>query len=108
MHDGSLPGSLGERRVMTGRQPLPARYPPTGVWPAEMRADMAAAYYDFRDTAELQRAVARGEAPAPSSLRGSGRHREPIWTRVALDRHIAPAAPARQDDRPRENLAALV
>ena len=94
---------------MTNRQRLPARYPPSGVWPAEMRADMVAAYYDFRDTAELQRAVARGETPPPSSLRGSGRNREPIWTRLDLDRHIAPAPPSRQDEaRPRENLAALV
>jgi hypothetical protein len=88
---------------------LPARFPPTGVWPAEMRADMAAAYFDFRDTAELQRAIARGEAPPPSALRGLGRSREPIWHRHCLDQHIAPATPTRQDDaRPRENLAALL
>lgn len=48
---------------MSPRSPLPARYPPTGAWPAVMRADMAAAYPDYRDTRELARGVSRGEAP---------------------------------------------
>ena len=45
---------------MAPRTTLPARYPPIGTWPALMRADMAAAYLDYRDTGELARAVARG------------------------------------------------
>lgn len=94
---------------MKRRLPLPARFPPSGVWPAEMRADMVAAYFDFKDTADLQRAIARGEAPPPSVLRGSGRAREPIWHKWSLDQHIAPWSVARQDEgRPKENLAALV
>jgi len=86
----------------------PARYPPTGPWPAQMRADMAAAYLDFPDTGHLAAAVRRGDAPAPSSLRGKGRKREPIWARDDLDRHIAPFAPRGQDDRIGERLASLI
>ena len=88
---------------------LPARYPPTGTWPAQMRADMAAAYLDYRDTAELAAAVARGNAPPPSSLRGSGRRREPIWARIDLDRRVASGALQSEFSQPeKENLAALV
>ncbi len=47
---------------------LPARYPP-GPWPAQMRADMVAAFFDFKNTAELVSAVKRGEAPPPSAKR---------------------------------------
>ena len=87
---------------------LLARYPPTGVWPAQMRVDMAAAYLDFSNTAELTAAIKRGDAPAPSSLRGKGRKREPVWSRDDLDRHVAPLVPQRQDDNARENLPSLL
>ncbi len=93
---------------MRAPQALPARYPPSGTWPAQMRADMAAAYLDFRGTAELVAAIKRGDAPVPSSLRGQGRKREPIWARDDLDRHIAPLSPRLQDDKVRENLPNLV
>jgi len=88
----------------------PARYPPTGAWPAQMRADMAAAYLDYADTTQLAAAVRRGEAPAPSSMRGSGRRREPIWARADLDRvasrfHRSESTPSSAIT---ENLAALV
>jgi len=53
---------------MSPRSPFPARYPPTGTWPAVMRADMAAAYLDYRDTSELARGVSRGEAPHRSAI----------------------------------------
>jgi hypothetical protein len=43
---------------------LPARYPP-GPWPGQMRADMAAAFLDFSNTAELAAAVKRGDALHP-------------------------------------------
>jgi hypothetical protein len=85
---------------------LPARYPPTGVWPRQMRIDMAAAYLDYRDTGELAAGIDRGEAPPPSSLRGKGRCREPIWTRDDLDRHVAPLS--QHADRTTENLQSLV
>lgn len=93
---------------MRTSQALPARYPPSGVWPAQMRADMAAAYLDFSNTAELVAAIKRGDAPTPSSLRGEGRKREPVWSRDDLDRHIAPLSPRLQDDRVRENLPSLI
>lgn len=73
-----------------------------------MRADMAAAYLDISDTAELALAVGRGDAPAPSALRGVGRKREPVWARVDLDRHVAPLAPRMQDDQTGENLSSIV
>ena len=88
---------------------LPLRYPPTGTWPAQMRADMAAAYLDFRDTAELTAAVVRGEAPPPSSLRGTGRKREPIWARQDLDRRVASeAVESEASNVGSENLATLL
>ena len=93
---------------MRTSQALPARYPPSGVWPAQMRADMATAYLDFSNTAELVAAIKRGDAPAPSSLRGKGRKREPVWSRIDLDRHIAPLSPRLQDDKVRENLPSLI
>lgn len=87
---------------------LPARYPPAGAWPAQMRADMVAAYLDFHDTTELAAAIRAGQAPPPSSLRGVGRNREPVWARADLDRHIAPDSLRREDSRSRENLQSLV
>ena len=90
------------------RQPLPARYPPAGAWPAEMRADMTAAYLDYRDTAELQRGIARGDAPPPTSVRGSGRSREPIWSRNWIDHRIAHPGPVGQNQSSKIDLVALV
>lgn len=88
---------------------LPVRYPPTGAWPAQMRADMAAAYLDFRNSAELTAAVVRGEAPTPSSLRGAGRKREPIWARQDLDRCVASRAIESEASKVgSENLTALL
>lgn len=59
---------------------LPARYPPHGAWPALLRADSAAAYFDCSDTKEFFRRVAAGEAPRPCDMIGKGAKREPIWT----------------------------
>ncbi len=74
---------------MISRTPLPARYPPVGVWPALMRADMAAAYLDYRDTRELVRAVKRGETPLPIGYHGIGRAREPVWSKAVIDKFAA-------------------
>lgn len=65
----------------------PARYPPN--WPAEMRADVAAAFHDFSDVRAFFQAVARGDAPRPTGYRGSGRSREPIWARQASEEYLA-------------------
>jgi hypothetical protein len=93
---------------MTRRIALPARYPPTGTWPTLMRGDMAAAYLDYRDTAELARAVTRGEAPPPISYRGVGRAREPIWSKAIIDKLSARATAASSDRLERQDLASLV
>lgn len=72
---------------MGSRCATPARYPP--IWPAEMRADVAAAFHDFPDTKAFFRAIARGEAPRPTGYRGTGRNREPIWAKVANEDYLA-------------------
>lgn len=84
---------------MSPRSPLPARYPSTGAWPTVMRADMAAAYLDYRDTGELARGVSRGEAPLPIGYHGIGPAREPIWSKAAIDNFLEPDSdsPAKQD-----------
>ena len=71
---------------------------------------MAAAYLDFRDTTELKAAIARGDAPPPSCMRGSGRRREPIWARIDLDRvaSCVPTGQAMAWDVDTEDLTALV
>jgi hypothetical protein len=91
------------------RTNLPARYPPAGVWPAQMRADMAAAYLDYADTDELATAISRGEAPAPCCLRGKGRKREPVWNKDTLDSYLVPRRSGNQDcNDGREDLRGLV
>lgn len=94
---------------MSERKPLPARYPPTGVWPAEMRADMVAAYLDYRNTSELARAVARGDAPPPTGYHGTGRSKEPVWAKRHVDFRINPCrTDAITSDEQQPTLAALV
>lgn len=97
-----------ESPLMSLRTFLPARYPPIGVWPALMRADMAAAYLDYRDTGELARAVMRGEAPPPTGYHGIGRSREPVWSKAAIDNLMAPVRAFDLDRSEGENLASLV
>lgn len=92
---------------MTRRIALLARYPPTGTWPALMRADMAAAYLDYRDTAELARAVGRGEAPPPIGYHGAGRAREPVWSKATIDKSTERAT-ASGSVRLDQDLASLV
>jgi hypothetical protein len=38
----------------------PARHPPNGAWPAEMRADVAAAFLDYDRTGQLYAALEHG------------------------------------------------
>jgi len=93
---------------MPPRIAIPARYPPIGIWPALMRADMAAAYLDYRDTAELARAVVRGEAPPPIGYHGIGRAREPVWSKAVIDNLTASAKPMDLDRLEGKDLASLV
>jgi hypothetical protein len=94
------------RGTSVRRSSLLARYPVNGAWPAEMRIDTLAAYLDFRTVRELALAVSRGEAPPPTSYRGVGRSREPVWAKVMVDNHIAPGIAFRQK-RTKVDLAAL-
>lgn len=115
---GAFPGSMaalqarshrtGDGDLMSPRAPIPARYPPTGTWPAVMRADMAAAYLDYRDTGELSRAVGRGEAPAPTSFHGVGRSKEPVWAKASLDSFISPGRSTADNPSSKTDLASLV
>ena len=93
---------------MAPRTALPARYPPIGIWPALMRADMAAAYLDYRDTGEFARAVVRGEAPPPTGYHGIGRAREPVWSKAVIDNFTAPARVMDLDRSEGKDLASLV
>lgn len=93
---------------MSPRTALPARYPPVGIWPALMRADMAAAYLDYCDTGQLARAVVRGEAPPPTGYHGIGRAREPVWSKAAIDDFTAPAKAIDPDRSEGKDLASLV
>lgn len=70
-----------------------------------MRADMAAAYLDYRDTAELARAMARGEAPPPVGYHGIGRSREPVWSKAVID---ALTTPGKATDRNRSEAEDLI
>ena len=69
-----------------------------------MRADIVAAYLDYRDTGELRRGVTRGEAPPPIGYHGIGRAREPIWLKTAIDNFIEPDS----DSSRKQDLASLV
>lgn len=94
-----------ERRLRS----VPARHPPQGAWPGEMRADLAAAFLDFETTGKLFAAIMRGEAPRPTATRVRNGRREPVWSHEALRRHIA-----RRHDIPddgsvqTENIAGLI
>jgi len=91
-----------------GSRAQPARFPPFGAWPAVMRADMAAAYFDCRDTLELARQVQQGEAPPPTSIRGKGRAKEPVWAREACERFLARRHQILERDRSDEDVSALI
>jgi hypothetical protein len=84
-------GKKGVQDLHAGlrKQPIrvvnrPARYPPTGIWPFELRADMVAALLDFETTRQLCRAIAAGSAPKPGSVRGGGSSLEVVWSLEAV------------------------
>lgn len=93
---------------MPPRTSLPARYPPIGIWPALMRADMVAAYLDYRDTGELARAVVRAEAPPPIGYHGVGRAREPVWSKAIIDKVTVAGKAVYPDRLEGQDLVSLV
>jgi hypothetical protein len=96
-------------RQVRGPRSLAARHPPHGAWPAEMRADMVAAYLDFETTGRLYAAVLRGEAPRPTGERLRNGRREPTWALDTLKAHVAKRHEIASDALPRkENIGDLV
>jgi predicted DNA-binding transcriptional regulator AlpA len=75
----------------------PAVFPPSGSWPAVLRAPVAAAYLGCDSTAELYRQVMLGQLPRPHDRRG----RSPVWYRDLVDQWLADRALS-TDDRPEE------
>ncbi|WP_375454796.1 hypothetical protein [uncultured Methylobacterium sp.] len=73
-----------------------------------MRADVAAAYFDCRDTREFVRRVSDGEAPRPTAMRGSGRGREPIWALEACRLFIARRHQIAELEAASDNVADLI
>jgi hypothetical protein len=73
-----------------------------------MRADMAAAFLDFDNTAELVSAVKRGEAPPPSARRKRGKTAEPVWSRLHMERFSAPCLSPGDETATLESLEALI
>jgi hypothetical protein len=71
-------------------------------------ADMTAAYLDYRDTGELARGVGRGEAPPPTGYHGSGRAREPVWSKAAIDSFATSRSVINPDGTKEQDLASLV
>lgn len=49
---------------------------------------MAAAYCDYPTTSALFQAVVAGDAPRPTALRGTGRQKDRVWLRTALDEYL--------------------
>jgi hypothetical protein len=92
---------------------IPARYPPSGAWPAEMPADMVAAFFGHDTTGKLYKAIERREAPRPTAtrLRDKGR-REPVWAREACLRFVAErhgiASEVHPDAAHKEDIGALI
>lgn len=76
---------------------VPARYPPGGAWPAEMRADMAAAFLDYETTGRLQQAILRNEAPRPTASRLRDGRRVPVWALDACRKFVANRHEIRSD-----------
>jgi hypothetical protein len=85
----AMPAAATRPRKDYAPRSRPARYPPGGAWPAEMRADMAAAFLDFETSGQLFHAILRGEAPRPTSTRLRAKRQEPVWALDVLREHIA-------------------
>jgi hypothetical protein len=80
--------AISPRQVRAPRSRA-ARHPPHGAWPAEMRAEVAAAFLDYDTTGQLHAAVLRGDAPRPTGERLRNGRREPTWALDNLKAHVA-------------------
>ena len=81
--------NVGLRKQAVRVTNRPARYPPHGVWPFELRADMVAALLDFETTRQLCRAIGEGNAPRPRAVRGTGASVEVVWSLDAVKAFVA-------------------
>lgn len=79
----------GLRKLLVKVVNRSARYPPGGVWPYEMRADMVAAILDFPTSYALCLAISAGDAPRPTATRGSGAKLEPVWHRESIRQFLS-------------------
>jgi hypothetical protein len=79
----------GLRKQLVRVSNKPARFPPSGVWPIELQADMAAALLDYATTRELCKAVASGAAPRPTAVRSRGSKLEVVWFADAVREFVA-------------------
>jgi hypothetical protein len=103
-HTRPRAGSAVRQHVGRSR---PARFLPT--WPAEMRADVAAAFLDFETTGQMFKAMLRNEAPRPTSSRMRDGRREPLWSLDALRAYVAHRHHLAHDARPGwESIEALI
>jgi hypothetical protein len=59
------------------------------AWPAEMRADLTAAFLDYPTTGKLIAAIRRGEAPPPTATRLFNGRKVPVWSRAACEVFVA-------------------
>jgi hypothetical protein len=109
-HGDVKPSDPQTERAARVSRSHPARYPPHGAWPAEMRADMAAAFLDYATTGELTKAITRGEAPRPTDTRLVKGCREPMWAREGLASHVANRHEITSDVSPtkRESIGDLI
>jgi hypothetical protein len=82
-----LPAGLRKRVIHVKNRP--ARFPPAGVWPLELRAEMVAALLDFDTTRQLCKAIATGTAPRPGAVRDDGMGSEVVWSFHAVRAFVA-------------------
>jgi hypothetical protein len=100
--------AMSPRQVSVTRS-RPARYPPYGAWPAEMRADVAAAFLDYETTGQLYVAVLRGQAPRPTGERLRKGRREPTWALDQVKAYVANRHEIASDRVPgKENIGELI
>jgi hypothetical protein len=96
-------GHIIARRTLEGAADGATCSPPSAL-PASRRV---ACHYArrHRDTGKLARGVGRGEAPPPTGYHGSGRAREPVWLKAAIDSFATSINP---DGTKEQDLASLV